>query len=104
MEQEPDPIDFAALDPSRDPERFTATAARIAQRAIELRRLRRAVVRRGTVAFAVAMAAGLVIWFTAPHREPAGATSRARSNDVLDWAMRDIEAGELLELGGSHAQ
>jgi hypothetical protein len=103
MEQEPDPIDFAALDPSRDTERFTATAARVAKRAIELRRLRRAVVRRGSVAFAVAMAAGLVIWFTAPRRERAAESSRANGAEILDWAMR-VEPSELLELGGTHAQ
>jgi hypothetical protein len=106
MEQEPDPIDFAVLDPTRDAARFEATAWRVAQRAIELRGLRRAVLRRGFVAFGVAMAAALLMWFTAPRREPAPTRSvtPAHSSGVLDWAMRDVEAGELFELGGSHAQ
>src|SRR5512143_552094 len=65
MEPEPDRIDLSSLDPSRDAERWDAVASRVATRAIELRRLRRAVVRRGTVAVVLAAAAGLALWFSA---------------------------------------
>jgi hypothetical protein len=101
MEPEPDPIDLSSLDPTRDAARFEAMASRIAARAIELRRLRRAVVRRGAIAVAVAMAAALVLWFSAPRRE---APPASRGVDILDWATRDVHASDVLELGGSHAQ
>ncbi len=101
MEPEPDPIDLAILDPSREPARFDATVARVAHRAIELRRMRRTVVRRGAIACAVAMAAALVLWFSAPRRQP---PAQAREPDLLDWATRDVGASDVLELGGSHAQ
>jgi len=105
MEPEPDSIDLAVLDPTRDGARFDATASRIAQRAVELRRLRRAVVRRGATAFAVAMAAALLLWFTAPRRaEPQRDGARSASPDILDWAMRDAKPDELLLLGGGHAE
>ena len=93
-------IDLSVLDPKRNGARFDAQVARIAQRAIENRRLRRAVVRRGIVAFAIAMAAGLALWFSAPAR-PA---PPARSIDILDWATRDIGPADVLSLGGGHAQ
>jgi hypothetical protein len=102
MEPEPDRIDLAVLDPARDAVRFDATVARIASRALELRCLRRAVVRRGALAFAVAMAAALVLWFSAPRR--ATPPPRATSPDLLDWATRDVGANDVLDLGGSHAQ
>jgi hypothetical protein len=89
------PVDLSVLDPRHG----DAVVARIAQRAIELRKLRRAVVRRGVVAFAIAMAAALVLWFTAP--KPTVAT-QPPSNDLLDWATRDIDANDVL--GVSHAQ
>lgn len=101
MEPEPEPIDLAVLDPTRDAARFDSAVARVAQRAIELRRLRRVVVRRGAIAFAVAMAAALVLWFTAPRRT---APPAARNADILDWATRDVQSSDVLELGGSHAQ
>jgi hypothetical protein len=101
MEPEADPIDLAELDPTRDGARFDATVARVARRAIELRKLRRALVRRGAVAFAVAMAAALVLWFSAPHRESA---PPPRSPDLLEWATRDVQPAEVLELGGGYAQ
>lgn len=100
MEPEPSPIDLAVLDPTRDPTRFDGAVARIAQRAIELRRLRRAVMRRGIVAVAVAMAAGLLLWFSAPRRE-AHVQPRAHQQDILDWALRDVQASDVLELGGA---
>jgi hypothetical protein len=101
MEPEPDSIDLSSLDPARDHARFDATVTRIAERAIELRRLRRAVMWRGAIAFAVAMAAALLLWFSAPRRE---SPAPSRSVDMLDWATRDVHASDVLELGGSHAQ
>ena len=101
MEPEPDPIDLSVLDPTRDAARFDASVSRVAQRAVELRRLRRAVVRRGAVAVAIAMAAALLLWFTAPRR---AAPQQAASPDILDWANRDVQPEELLSLGGGHAQ
>ena len=101
MEPEPDPIDLTALDPTRDGIRFDATVARVAQRALELRKLRRALVRRGVVAFAVAMAAALLLWFSAPRREP---DPQPHSPDLLDWATRDVRPDDVLELGGGYAQ
>ncbi len=102
MEPEPEPVDLSSLDPTRDAGRFDAAVARVAARALELHRLRRAVVRRGVVGFAVALAAALLLWFTAPRRD-APAPART-SSDILDWAMRDVSANDVLELGGSHAQ
>ena len=101
MEPEPEPIDLAVLDPTRDAARWGSTVARVAQRAIDLRRLRRAVVRRGAIAFALAMAAALVLWFTAPRRT---APAAAHTVDILDWATGDVQTSDVLELGGSHAQ
>jgi hypothetical protein len=94
------PVDLSVLDPRRNEARFDAAVSRIAQRAIELRRLRRAVVRRGITALAIAMAAGLVLWFAAPKRNAVA----PRSPDLLDWATRDVGANDVLGLGGSHAQ
>jgi hypothetical protein len=91
------PVDLSALDPRHGDD----VVARIAQRAIELRRLRRAVVRRGVTAFAIAMAAGLVLWFAAP--KPTAATTHR--TDLLDWATRDdVDAFDVLSIGGPHAQ
>lgn len=104
MEPEPERIDLAVLDPTRDAQRFDGAVARIAQRAIELRRLRRAVMRRGIVAVAVAMAAGLLLWFSAPRREVPEQPRAQQRQDILDWAVRDVQASDVLELGGSHAQ
>jgi hypothetical protein len=93
-----EPIDLAVLDPCGNPAQFDATVSRIAQRAIELRRFRRAVVRRGMLALGLAMAAGVALWFAAPKRQT------AREPDLLDWATRDIGAADVLGLGGEHAQ
>lgn len=108
MEPEPDRIDLSVLDPTRDAARFAAVSARIAQRAIELRRLRRAVMRRGLVAVTVAMAAGLILWLSAPRPHLTvrdhGVAGDPQPRDILDWALRDVQPGDVLELGGSHAQ
>lgn len=106
MEPEPDRIDLSSLDPSRDEKRWDAVASRVATRAIELRRLRRTVMRRGAIAVALAAAAGLALWLSAPRRQVrAHVPSTTRSGDLFDWANRsDVDPYELFELGGDHAQ
>jgi hypothetical protein len=89
------PIDLSVLDPHPT----DATVARIAQRAIELRRFRRAIVRRGVSALAIAMAAGIALWLAAPKR-----SVETHAPDLLDWATRDVGADDVLGLGGTHAQ
>jgi hypothetical protein len=104
MEPEPDRIDLSSLDPSRDARSWDAVASRVATRAIELRRLRRAVVRRGAVAVVLAAAAGLALWLSAPRRDVRTPTT-SRGGDIFDWATRsDVDPYELFELGGTHAQ
>ena len=90
------PIDLGAL--AIPPARFDAAVAHIAQRAQELRRFRRAVIRRGVTALVLATAAGIALWLSAPDRAAPG------SNEVLDWATRGVTAEDVLSLGGSHAQ
>ena len=90
------PVDLSSLDPRHGDD----VVARIAQRAIELRRLRRAVVRRGVTAFAIAMAAGLALWLSSPKRTHVD----PRRGDLLDWATRDVDAVDVLNLGVPHAQ
>ncbi len=97
---EPEPIDLSVLDPRRNATRFDAAVNRIAQRALEVRRLRRAVVRRGLVALALATAAGVVLWLSAPRPQPPA----PQPIDVLDWATRDLSAADVLAAGGGHAE
>jgi len=104
MEPEPDmpaveSVDLSPLAPRHTDEVY----ARVAARAIELRKLRRAVVRRGAIAVVLAAAAALVFWLSAPRHD---AAIQARpSRDVLDLGMRsDVDPFELLDLGGTHAQ
>lgn len=101
MEPEPD-VPAAVALPSLAARHDDAVYARIAARAVELRRLRRAVVRRGAIAVVLAAAAAVVFWLsTPPRQEPAP----ARRGDILDLGMRgDVDPYELLELGGTHAQ
>ena len=99
MEPEPDRIDLSVLDPSRDAARWNATIGNVAARALEIRRFRRAVLRRGVVALVLSAAAALVLWFAVPRREVHRAPPP--QVDMLDWASRQ---GDVLELGGSHAQ
>src|SRR5438067_911628 len=100
----PEAID---LDPLA-PRHADAVYARVAARAIELRNLRRAVVRRAAVAAILAVAAAFVFWLSAPRaaQQPAPSLKmHARSGDILDLGMRtDVDPYELLDLGGSHAQ
>lgn len=99
MEPETEPLDLSVLDPARDSARWDRTIARVADRARELRRLRRMVARRGAVAVMLAAAAALALWFTAPRRHPVEPTR----SSILDWAVRDVEPNELLEIGGGDA-
>ena len=106
MEPEPE-MSPAAVDLQPLAPRHTdAMYARVAARAIELRKLRRAVVRRGAIAAVLAVAAAFVFWLSAPHRDDRQAQpAMQRSHDILDLGMRsDVDPYELLDLGGSHAQ
>lgn len=99
MEPEPEKLDLSALDPAAHPG-WDRKVAGVAARAIELRRLRRAVVRRGAVAVVLAAAAAVALWLSAPHHEPPPRPQRS----MLDWAVRDVSASELLEIGAGDAQ
>jgi hypothetical protein len=88
-------VDLSPLDPGD----WAARASKVAARGLELRRLRRTVVRRGAVALVLA-AAGLVILLSAPRR-----TEVPRPHaDLLDWAVRDVSPADVLDLEVSHAQ
>lgn len=105
MESEPDRVetivDLSVLDPSRDESRWNAAIGNVAARALELRRLRRAVMRRGMIALAMSAAAALLVWMLAPRREPEARAPKTQSVDMLEWASR---RGDVLELGGDYAQ
>lgn len=110
MEPEPDmpavePVDLSPLAPRHT----DAAYARIAARAIELRKLRRAVVRRGAVAVVLAAAAAVVFYLSAPRHGASLSNARpahsSGSGDLLDLGLRgDVDPFELLDLGGTHAQ
>ena len=108
MEPEPDmPVAPEAVDLNPLAPRHTdAMYARVAARAMELHKLRRAVVRRGAIAAVLAVAAAFVFWFSAPRHQAAPQTqARSVHGDILDLGMRtDVDPMELLDLGGSHAQ
>ena len=104
---EPEPDMPAAVDlQSLAPRHTDAVYARVAARAVELLKLRRAVVRRGAIVAVLAVAAAFVFWLSAPHRDDRHAQpTMQRSHDILDLGMRsDVDPYELLDLGGSHAQ
>ena len=103
MEPEPDRVDLSVLDPTRHTARWNGAVANVAARAFELRRLRRAVVRRGVTALALAAAAALVLCFAVPKRE-AYVHAPQPQIDVLDWATRGVTSNDMLELGVGHAQ
>lgn len=100
-------IDLSALDPRRDAGRWDHAVARVAERGLALRRLRRAVLRRGVTALCVATAAALVLWLMVPGRDGRGGAfdrgAGADRGDLLDWAVRDVAPGEVLNLGDRHA-
>jgi len=106
MEPEPDmpvvePVDLSPLAPRHG----DAVYARVAARAIELRKLRRAVVRRAAVAAVLAAAAAIVFWLSAPRRDVVQPSPTQRGGDILELGMRgDVDPYELLDLGGTHAQ
>ena len=110
MEPEPDmpaepAVDLSSLTPRHD----DAVYARVAARALELRKLRRAVVRRGAIAIVLAAAAAVVFYLSAPHHDASISSARpahsSGSGDLLDLGLRgDVDPFELLDLGGTHAQ
>ena len=93
MQPEPERIDLSTLDmPS-----FDSAVAHVAARGRELRRFRRAVVRRGVVAAVLVAAASVLLWLSAPRR-PA-----PQRDDILGWAT-GASPEQVLNLGGSYAQ
>ena len=108
MEPEPDMPAEPAVDlTSLAPRHTDAVYARVAARALELRKLRRAVVRRGAIAAVLAAAAAVVFYLSAPRHDASISSSArpSRSGDLLDFGMRaDVDPFELLDLGGTHAQ
>ena len=101
MEPEPDRIDFSSLDPAASP-RWDGAIASVAARGHEQRRLRRAIVRRGAIAVVLAAAAGIVVWLSAPHRDPV--PRPAHHADILDWAVSDAPNAFAILGGDDHAQ
>ncbi|MBV8757474.1 MAG: hypothetical protein JO257_09375 [Deltaproteobacteria bacterium] len=69
-------------------------SAALAARALELRRLRRTVVVRGSIALGLSMAAALVLWLFAPKPQAPPPTPHAPS--LLDWATHDTDPTEVL--------
>ncbi len=103
-------IDLSTLDPRRDRTRWDQAVARVAERGLALRRLRRAVLRRGLTALGVSAAAALVLWLMVPRRDGlrGGHTDGPRGagrggGELLDWAVRDVAPGEVLMMGAGHA-
>lgn len=86
---EPDRIDFSPLDRGD----WQRKSAALASRALELRRLRRTVVVRGSIALGVSMAAALLLWLLAP--KPATAPPPSAPS-LLDWATHDTDPTEVL--------
>jgi hypothetical protein len=68
---EPDRINLSSLDPGG----WEGKAKALAARALELRRLRRAVMVRGIVALALSAAAAVALWLSAPKPAPQSAPS-----------------------------
>ena len=101
MQPAPEPVDLEPLAPRHG----DAVYARVAAHAIELRNLRRAVVRRAAVAAILAVAAAFVFWLSAPRHEARHVQPVRHGGDILDLGMRtDVDPYELLDLGGFHAQ
>lgn len=86
---EPERIDFSPLDRGD----WQRKSAALAARALELRRLRRTVVVRGSIALGVSMAAALLLWLLAPKPAPAPAPT---APSLLDWATHDTDPTEVL--------
>lgn len=86
---EPERIDLSPLDRGD----WQRKSAALASRALELRRLRRTVVVRGSIALGLSMAAALLLWLLAP-KSAAAPTPAAPS--LLDWATHDTDPTEVL--------
>ena len=83
-------IDLSPLDRGD----WQRKSAALAARALELRRLRRTVVVRGSIALGLSMAAALLLWLFAP--KPAAAPPPASQPSLLDWATHDTAPTEVL--------
>jgi hypothetical protein len=94
MQPEPERIDLSALDMPN----FDGAVERITARALELRRFRSAVARRGVIAAVLVAAASVMLWLSAPRR-PA-----PRHADVLGWAVGATTPDQVLSIGGDHAE
>ena len=86
---EPERIDLSPLDRGD----WQRKSAALATRALELRRLRRTVVVRGSIALGLSMAAALLLWLLAPKHSAAPPPS---APSLLDWAMHDTDPTEVL--------
>ena len=96
MEPEPEKVDLASLDPSRDGARWESAIASVTARGLERLRLRRALVRRGSIAIVLAAAAGFAMWWSAPRPVP-----EPQRVDILDWATRDVQPSDVLGIGAA---
>jgi len=98
MEPEPE-IDLQALDPSRDAVAWERRIATVASRALASHRRRNRALRRGAIALMLASACGLAVWWSAPRHAPPRAGA-----DLLDWAIGDVDASDVLALEAGHAR
>jgi hypothetical protein len=98
MEPEPE-IDLQALDPSRDAVAWERRITSVASRALASHRGRQRALRRGAIALVLASACGLAVWWSAPRHAPAHARA-----DLLEWAIGDVDASDVLALEASHAR
>jgi hypothetical protein len=90
---DPEKIDFAALDPSRDPRRWEQLVGDVARRGLEARRaasVTRQLVAWARPALAAAALVALVVWLIAALRPAPTAVAAARPADALTaWAWND---------------
>lgn len=98
MAREPE-IDLRVLDPSRDPAAWERRVESVANRALAAYRQRNRALRRGAIALVLASACGLAVWWSAPRHEPAHARG-----DLLEWAVGNVDASDVLALEASHAR
>jgi hypothetical protein len=102
-----DRVDLSALDPARDPARWSSLVTAVAARAAARRRtsLSRALARQAIPAFALATAAAVAIWVLAPARGAPVATTEtySESEGLAGWALHGTPDGEglLTSLGGT---
>ncbi|HET9987289.1 MAG TPA: hypothetical protein VFQ65_02195 [Kofleriaceae bacterium] len=98
MALEPE-IDLRVLDPSRDPAAWERRVEHVANRALAAYRQRNRALRRGAIALVLASACGLAVWWSAPRHAPPRANA-----DLLDWAVGDVDASDVLALEAGHAR